>query len=384
MNMPNYENGSIVNIMASIEASYGLNPPYGTYRGIDPSELSEYQSVVFMLIDGLGREYIDRFGGESFIARNLHSTATSVFPTTTSSAITSLATGVAPQQHAVTGWFMHLKEIGIVSQILPFNPRLGGMYYGDLGLDPSMFIDSGRLFDRVPADTYCIIKDDIISSPYSSFMAGGSKRYAYSDLDGYFSRIRECCAVEGEKKLIYAYWSHFDTLCHLYGVDNDITHEHFRAIDKELELLHEELSGSGTCLLVTADHGQLDVTDDTTIQASDHPGLYECLTLPICGESRAAFCYVRPSMTGRFERYVEEELDDYCTMLKGTEMISEGYFGLDAPNPKLFDRVGDYVLLMKDNFVIRDSLLGERKHVLKGYHGGLDDQELFVPLLKLG
>jgi len=383
MLMPNYQDGSIVNIMSTMEEAYGLEHAYGTLKGLDPGEIGEFRNVVFILIDGLGYQYLGTHQRDSFIHDKVLTRITSVFPTTTSASITSLATGVAPQQHAVTGWFMHLKEVGVVSQILPFNPRIGGMMFSDIGLTPSMFIDRGLIFDRLPVDCTCIIKDDIIASAFSSFMAGMSERVAYVGLEGFFKRIREACAGEHPKKFIYAYWSHFDTLCHLYGVDNEATHAHFREIDDGLRSLYEDLSGSDTCIIVTADHGQLDVTDETTVQLSDHPSILNCMTLPICGEARAAFCYVRPRLANSFERYVEDELGEYCALLKGHEMIEEGFFGSGEPNPRLFDRVGDYVLMMKDNYVIRDRLLGEREHVLKGYHGGLDSEELYVPLLYL-
>ena len=56
-------------------------------------------------------------------------------------------------------------------------------------------------------------------------------------------------------------------------------------------------------------------------------------------------------------------------------------FKFVKPNKKLFDRVGDYVLIMKENYIIKDSLAGRKVERNKGNHGGLSSQEMFVPLI---
>ena len=51
------------------------------------------------------------------------------------------------------------------------------------------------------------------------------------------------------------------------------------------------------------------------------------------------------------------------------------------PNSQLFNRIGDYILIMKENYVFRDELISETRHELIGNHGALSDDELFVPLI---
>jgi hypothetical protein len=68
-------------------------------------------------------------------------------------------------------------------------------------------------------------------------------------------------------------------------------------------------------------------------------------------------------------------------MFRSEDLIANNYFGLFEPNPRLFERVGDYVLVMKENYVLRDSLLGESRPAHIGYHGGVSQEEMFVPLV---
>jgi predicted AlkP superfamily pyrophosphatase or phosphodiesterase len=141
------------------------------------------------------------------------------------------------------------------------------------------------------------------------------------------------------------------------------------------------LKGSDTTLIITADHGQIDTPRSKVIFANDHPKLYETLTLPLCGEPRVAYCYVHPSKSKQFENYVKDKLDYCCELYRSEDLIKRGMFGLYKPNDKLFDRVGDYILIMKDNYFIKDSLLGESLNFFKGNHGGLSEDEMLVPLV---
>ena len=61
----------------------------------------------------------------------------------------------------------------------------------------------------------------------------------------------------------------------------------------------------------------------------------------------------------------------------------KNYFGLGKPHPQLAQRIGDYVLLMKENYIIKDFLLGEEEHFSIGNHGGLSEDEMYVPLIRV-
>jgi hypothetical protein len=81
-----------------------------------------------------------------------------------------------------------------------------------------------------------------------------------------------------------------------------------------------------------------------------------------------------------FEAYVRDALGHTCDLVKVDDAIAGEYFGFGVPNVHLFDRVGDYILVMKENHVLKDLLLGETRMPLIGHHGGVSDDEMFVPL----
>ena len=85
----------------------------------------------------------------------------------------------------------------------------------------------------------------------------------------------------------------------------------------------------------------------------------------------------------QFERYVKTYLKKYCWIKKSRDIIEEGWFGPYAGNDNIRDRIVDYVLIMKKNYVIQDSVLSEPQmaHLFKACHSGISDDEMYVPLI---
>ncbi len=381
-NVPNYQGGSIVNLVAGISSACGgTETGYSAADLMPVSELKRARNIVLLVLDGLGYDYVCRHGANTSLGTHLRGSLTSVFPTTTASAITSLATGVAAQQHAVTGWFMFLKEVGVVTAIMPFKPRYGGKSYTASGVSMRSVVSVKSVFEQMTRAGYLVSRNDLVQSEYSLTVAEGAQRRSYTSLEGCFSSIARTVQEGDEAKFVHAYWPDFDGLCHEFGVASAEALAHFHALDAQFTLLLETLRNTDTWVLVTADHGLIDTSSNTLVHLDKHPALRATLALPLCGEPRAAYCYVRPSRAAQFERYVAEEMSAYCELARAEELVEAGWFGLGRPNPKLFDRIGDYVLLMKENYAIKDHVLGEDVYKQVGVHGGLSRQELFVPLI---
>jgi len=122
MNLPNYKNQSIVNLMASLAKILGGHSQYEPLEGLNLADSID-KNILLIVLDGLGYEFLQKYGKNSFLHQNLKGKMTSVFPSTTASAITSFATGLAPQQHGLTGWFVYLEEIKKITAVLPLIVR---------------------------------------------------------------------------------------------------------------------------------------------------------------------------------------------------------------------------------------------------------------------
>ena len=381
MHLPNYRDGSIVNLSAGIMKAFGARSPYRPLASLDPKRLQRARNIVLMVIDGLGYDFIMAQGKGSFFRENLKDRVTSVFPATTASGITSLLTGLAPQQHAVTGWFVFLKELGVVSTILPFKPRIGSGSFSGMGIKPEDIFLHKSIFEKMKVQSYIVEGSDIIDSAYNSYYGKGTKRYAYKTFRGFLRQAKKAVNADNRRKFIFAYWPGFDSLCHKYGPGSRKAKAHFRELDRAVGGFAHSLRGSDTTLIITADHGFLDNDEGHTTLLKDHPDLAECLTLPLSGDARTITCYVRPDRAAEFEAYVKTTLSHVCDLNKSTELVDRGFFGLGKPHPKLWDRIGDYILIMRGGAVMRDELKGEKRKKHKGDHSGVSSEEMYVPLI---
>ncbi|MHB1240448.1 MAG: alkaline phosphatase family protein [Gammaproteobacteria bacterium] len=242
-------------------------------------------------------------------------------------------------------------------------------------------IDAPPAFPSLGADAYVVVPEHLVNSAYSRAMTGSTRRVGYRDLEDFFTRIAAIVRAGGGRRFVYGYWPELDTLAHIHGVGSAPVATHLHALDRGFQALLDQLGGTDTLVLVVADHGFVDTRPESVIHLDRHPDLHACLSLPLCGEPRAAYCYVRPACVQRFERYVTEELRDQCELFPAAALVEGGWFGLGTPSPRLLERVGDYVLLMKGDRVIKDRLPGEAVFHQIGVHGGVSRAELYVPLV---
>lgn len=381
MLQPDYSN-SIVNLVASIVKALGGEPnEYAPLAGLQGLEVAG-QPLVLLIADGLGDVFLRNFP-DSFLCGQRKGRLTSVFPPTTASAVTSFFTGVAPQQHAITGWFTYFKELAAVAAVLPFTPRYGGASFAAAGISPAQLVAHASLLDRLNISCHVVLPLHLADSAYSRTLSGRAARHGYASLARMFACI-ENLAVPHAPALIIAYWAELDNLAHAHGMGSPEVAAHFLELDKGCRHSLPLLAERGATVLVSADHGLIDTSKAHTIHLHDHPELAATLTLPLCGEPRCAYCYVRSDRRRRFERYVHEKLDFACELRRSSDLIREGYFGKGAPSPRLEARIGEYVLMMKGNYVISDRLANEKQFHQTGVHGGFSEEELYVPLIVPG
>lgn len=380
---PDYQGGGLVNLMVSLAEGLGGGRAggYAPLEALAPAEVAGARHVVLLLLDGLGHDYLAAHGAGGMLGAHLRARLSSVFPPTTAAAVTTLFTAVAPQQHAVTGWFQYLRELGLVTAFLPFRARAGGPPLDRWGLSAADFIAAAPVFDRFEAEVSCLLPADLIESAYTRALSGSARRLGYRGLDEFAARIADLVRDAPRRRFIYAYWPEFDRLAHGHGISGAEVRAHFEVLDRSFGQLLERLRGTDTLVVAVADHGFIDCAAEDVVRLEDHPGLAECLTLPLCGEPRAAYCYVRPSAARRFERYIVEHLAQACELHPASALIEEGWLGLGPPAARLWERVGDYVLLMKGNRVIKDRLPGEAEFRQRGVHGGVSAAEMYVPLI---
>ncbi|MFC1521956.1 alkaline phosphatase family protein [Elusimicrobiota bacterium] len=378
--LPDYNGKSLVNLMSSIGRAFGHKSKHKTLNDLKPCELCGYQNIVLLVIDGLGYEYLRKHGKGSIFSKYLKSPITSVFPATTATCVTTFYTGLSPQEHAVTGWFVYLKEVDAVSTILRFEQR-GSRTPLEKRISPKKIFDQKSFFSKIAANSYVVISNKFVNSQYNITSTTKAVKIGSNSYRDHLENTKNIILSRSGRKFIYTYWPRFDELCHRYGVKSAAALTHFKKLDSHTNAFLEAIKHTNTRVIITADHGLVNTGKRRTVNISRHPRLARILEVPLCGDKRNVYCYVAPHNRTEFEKYVNTRLKKHCHLFKSRDLIKKGFFGPFKPHEKLRARTGDYILAMKDNYAIKDCINGEDDRYHNADHGGLSRDEMLVPLI---
>ncbi|MEH6650053.1 MAG: alkaline phosphatase family protein [Motiliproteus sp.] len=378
MLQPDYDK-SIVNLISSLAGPEA--PAASLYPPLPVLEKSrcDQRPVVLLVLDGLGYQFLQQFP-DSVLASHCVQRLTSVFPTTTATAVTALALGVPAQQHGITGWFTYLRELGAVVMPLPFMPRGSVTSYADQGLSAKLMLDAGPLLPRLKRPVTVCSPAYIADSSFSDAIYGAAPRDPHQQLQQLFDGLSRGVKQRGAP-LVWGYWTELDALAHQFGAQSRQVKAHFQQLDRAFGRWLTEIAGSDVLVLVTADHGLIDTRKDQQVQVEQYPELQQLLQLPLCGEPRAAFCYLRSGAQHDFEQYMAQYFAELFDVVPSEQLIEQQFFGRGEPSPRLRQRVGDFTVLARQQAVMTECLLQERPFYQRGVHGGLSAEELYVPLV---
>jgi predicted AlkP superfamily pyrophosphatase or phosphodiesterase len=380
INKPEYRGNSLVNLMSSIIIASGGKARYPQLKKLTAKTIQKYNNILLIIIDGMGYDFLKKYGKGSFLESNAKGAITSVFPPTTAASITSIITGTAPQQHAVTSWYMHLKEVGSTVAVLQNSPRFGFVPLDLFDFDMKDIIDTAPFRKKVSYECYNIIPDYFKSSSYNS--DSKDERMPYSSYLGFIRQtakaVRKKTIKKNKKKLIYSYWPKYDSLAHHLGYNSSEAIEHFHELDKSFERISESLKGTDTLMIITSDHGFMNAKE--VIFLHQHPKLMECLSQSLVGEPRSPNFYVHVDKKKEFESYMKI-FRKKGTLKTRKQMIEEEWYGLYKPHPKLMHRIGDYTFLCGEGIIFRDHLANSEPNFDLGNHGGISRGEIFIPLI---
>jgi len=372
---PDYAGGSLVNLVASVVASRGGKPLHEPLRNFELA--SRAQNLVLLIIDGLGDNYLMRHGAGSELARRRRTSLTSVFPSTTASAITTSYTGRTPLEHGLTGWFTYFGEAGCVSAALPFRSRGDMASLTTRGVNAEQIFTVPSLFGALPLRSIVVTYREIIDSHYNSVHCRGAERIAYGNADELVAQIERAVKASTERKFIYAYWPHYDAISHRFGCESTQAAREFETIDAAFGALLSRLAGTETLVVATADHGFIDVAPDESLELP--AAFFPQLKFPLCGERRVAYCHVHAA--GDFARRAQDWLEDKADVMPSRRLADEGWFGPGEAHPRLAERIGDVALVMRNRYTVKDWTPGEPRWLHIGNHGGTHEDEMLIPLI---
>lgn len=369
-----YGEASLSDVLPSVLSSLGVS-------GGNPLGLTPCTSTVVLLVDGLGWNLLQSHLDDApFLAGLAGGSLTAGFPTTTSASIASLGTGLPSGQHGLTGYTSRVAEL-----TEPINwLRWQGAYSGTDALKtvpPELAQPTPTAFERAAAAGVAV---SVVASAgfrdsglTRAVLRGGRYVPVHTAADT-ATRVAEAARQSGPN-LSYCYNSELDLIGHGHGCGSDAWRVQLSLIDRAVELLAARLP-EHTRLLVTADHGMVDVPGAAKIDYDQEPVLSDRVAL-IAGEARVRYLHVAAEHLESVRQNWIDRLGPGYAVWRRDEAIEAGWFG-PVVTPAARERIGDLIVLaLADGAVVR-SRAEQRLSRMTGQHGGLTDDELMVPLLQ--
>jgi hypothetical protein len=149
-------------------------------------------------------------------------------------------------------------------------------------------------------------------------------------------------------------------------------------VDRWIGRLVERV-GPDTLVVVTADHGMVDVALTDRVDVAEDPGLAAGVR-HVGGEPRAVHLYCAPGAAGDVLAAWRERLAGRMLLLPRDEAVRADWFG--PVQPRVLPRIGDIVGSAVGPFAVVDSRTA-RPELLRliGLHGARSAAEQLVPLL---
>ncbi len=364
--------------------------------------------VVLLIADGLGydqfKSLMDNNDVPSLTSacnspQAFFMPATSVYPTTTVTALTSAATAYAPGQHGMIGTNLYLRELGSIVNFIGFRPTIAPTHtpYLDTQLNPDNLIPVPNHYlrmEKAGIDVGIINLHYFKQTSISRFTTADSQagtsgfRGYLTPADGFAQLRQRLQQVENQgKSFTFMYVPNLDTSAHRYGPLSPSYRAEIAALDFAIkrELLEPLTGRKDVVLLFTADHGQVPTCAEKTLWLNDHPTLTQMLFTPaVTGESRSRFLHLKHGMETAAIDYIATHLTEQFTVITKQQAIASGLLGLphESLGIECCDRLGDLILLPRYDWVCRQQVTSEeRRSSLAGIHGGLSRAEMFIPFL---
>lgn len=357
--LPNYAGANVRGITPALLAPKGVPlPPWM------PAPVHGAQQVVVLVVDGLGWLQLQaRLALCPTLAAMAGGPITTVAPTTTATALTSITTGLTPGEHGLVGYRIDLG--GDVLNVLRWSTGHGDGRRQHEPKQVQPFVPF--MGEVVPV----VSKADLELSAFTEAHLRGSRPEGWRTPSNLPVIVRHLLA-EGQR-LVYAYYDGVDKVAHERGFGDFYDAEVHAADNLVADVLG--VLPSGAALVVIADHGQVQVGDNTRKPAAD----VLRLTRYSSGEGRFRWLHAKPGAADDLLAAAAESHADVAWVVSRAQTIDEGWFG-PVVSPPVASRLGDVALVARAPTSFDDPAdTGPFPLVCR--HGSLTPDEVLVPLL---
>jgi hypothetical protein len=360
---------TLASVLPSVAASLGVP----AYAGRDVLGLPDAARSVVVLVDGLGHDLLRQRSGHAPFLRSRFDAMQRVpcgFPTTTATSMGSFGTGLPPGSHGLVGM-----------QVLdPDTDRVLNELSWENGPDPRAWQPNRTVFEEAASAGLAVT---MVGPHYfdgsgltTAALRGGAFRAAHAleaRVDAAVSAVRAA-----PRSLVYLYWGEVDKVGHVHGCQSWQWGDEVEAVDAALRRLAGSVPAD-TSVVVTADHGMVDVPFDARVDLVDEPALMAGVR-HLGGEPRNLQLYTQAGALADVAAAWGERFSGRARVLTREQAVDEGWFG--AVSARVAPRIGDLLVVTGDGVaVVHSGLMRPEVVRLLGLHGSTSDAELAVPVV---
>jgi hypothetical protein len=317
-------------------------------------------AVVLLVLDGLGWNQVQ--------SRDLPNLGpldggpiTSVVPSTTPTALTSISTGLTPAEHGVIGYRINIGP-GVLNVL---RWKLHGK--GEAP-DPEAF-QPRDAFDGEPIPL--VNRSEFRHSKVSAVQVRGVDVHGWSSTSTLVEQCRRL--VAGGHRFVYAYYDTLDVIAHVYGMRDEYFEREIAFCDRLVGDLLDALP-ENVAVAVTADHGHVQYDRHVDFSA------LEQMIAVQSGESRFRYLHSKQGAEADLLDAITEEHSSHSWVFSRAQVIDERLLGPRAPSPEIARRIGDVVVAAREAVAFDDPRNPGESRLVSG-HGSLTAGEMLVPLL---
>ncbi|HZY71123.1 MAG TPA: alkaline phosphatase family protein [Thermoplasmata archaeon] len=395
---PGYAGRSLPNITSSIFRTLvprartdGLAPPLAP--ALDPFDGRAVEGpIVLLLVDGLGWEGLRGWAARSSTGlgprwRAHASPITTVFPSTTTAALLSLSTATPPGRHGFVGYRQFLPRFGVVADMLRMSAASAPGRDTLVGPEWSPEHVSGvpTVFRR-GLRAAALSRESFRSSGFTRVLYDGAEFVGYGTATDMARSLSQILRRSRPPPAVFVYWDELDTIQHLHGPDPKWITLELDQLSRLLAQVFDALPAAlrrRSWLVATGDHGQVATDRSARIPVDRLPDVLAEMAWPIAGDRRGTFFAARPGRRAALERALRRHLPPRARIVSVERAIRAGLFGPRPHHPELRDRLGDLLVLAPSPAALTYQVPGAAPptRFLLGGHGGLEADELIVPLI---
>jgi hypothetical protein len=364
--LPRYSGQSLCDVLPSAVAALGA-------AGWDNRlGLPDASSYVVLLVDALGLRLLEKHADEApYLASLLDSgssTLTCGVPSTTATSLTSLGTGRPPGAHGVVGFTSRIPGTDQLLDALRWSSKV----------DPWQWQPHETVYDR--ARQAGVLPSVVSKRAFdrSGLTVASQRGASYVGADSVGERISATVVAASESRsLTYVYESELDSTGHRLGCTSHAWAYQLGMIDTFAARLRAALPGDAA-LVVTGDHGMVDVEPDRRLDVDTEPDLLDGVVV-FGGEARFRHLYCDPAAVGEVAERWRARLGSEAIVLTRAEAIEAGWFG--EVEPQVRPRLGDVVVASMGAVAVVSSERFPHEAKLLGLHGSMTEEEMLIPLL---